>query len=85
MRRPDAPAATGYRSLYRTENERFDAMVADTELRSAGIVEDDEPTEYSHDAWMRSYYERMRGFTPAEREQIRVALGLGTFGDAARG
>ena len=72
-------------SLYRTEAERFDAMIADSEMRAAGVIEDDEPTEYSHDAWMRSYYERMRGeFTPAEREQIRAALGLGLFGEVAQ-
>lgn len=65
---------------YRTDEARLDALVADSELRAAGVVEADEPTEYSHAAWMRNYYKAARGdFTPVEREQIRMHLGLDPF------
>jgi hypothetical protein len=66
-----------YRSPYRTEAERLDALVADSELRAAGVIEDDQPTEFSHDAFMRVYEERAFGeFKPEERWAIRSALGL---------
>lgn len=70
-----------YRSPYRTEEERFSAHISDSELRAAGVIESDEPTEYSHDAYMRSYLARAEGeFTPDERQTIRALLGLGPFG-----
>lgn len=73
----------GYR-IYRTDDERFDAAVEDHTLREAGVIEDDQPTDYSHYAWMADYEKRMTGeFTPDERYQIRLALGLGYVeGDA---
>jgi hypothetical protein len=66
-----------YRSPYRTEDERFDAAIADTELRAAGVIEPDESTEFSHDAYMRSYMERAFGeFTADERWALRSFAGL---------
>jgi hypothetical protein len=66
-----------YRSPYRTEAERLDASIADSELRAAGVIEDDEPTEYSHDAYMRAYDQRAFGeFTPEERFALRSFAGL---------
>lgn len=75
MRLPDR-----YRSPYRTEEARFDAAVEDAELRAAGVIEDDQPTEFSHDAYMREWDSRAFGeFTPEERCAIRAHLGLGPF------
>jgi len=69
-------AQVRYRSIYRTEAERLDAMVADFEQRAAGVIEDDQPTEYSHDAYMRAWDEQMFGeFTPEERYALRLLLG----------
>jgi hypothetical protein len=53
-------------------------MIEDFTLRGLGVVEDDEPTEYSHDAWMRAWDKRTFGeFTPEERAAIRLHLGIG--------
>jgi hypothetical protein len=69
--------------MYPNEEAVFDAAVSDCELRAAGVIEDDEPSAYSHYAWMYRFEERARGdFTPGEREQIRAHLGIAPF-DAA--
>lgn len=58
---------------YRTEDARLDAAIEDMLLRDLGVIEDDQPTEYSHHV----HQEAVRAeFTPAERVSIRVALGL---------
>lgn len=65
---------------YRTSDAEFDAAVEDCELRAAGVIEDDEPSEYSHFAYMRQFEHEATGdFTPAERMKIRAQLGLGPF------
>lgn len=70
-----------YRSIYRTDEARQDAMIEDFTLRSLGVIEDDEPTAYSHDAWMRRWDGQVFGdFTPEERAAVRAHLGLGPFG-----
>lgn len=69
----------GYRR-YKNEEARFDAMIQDTVLRSAGVIEDDEPSEYSHFAYMQQFEREVTGdFTPEERHAIRVHLGLGPY------
>jgi hypothetical protein len=69
-----------YCSPYRTDEARFDAAIEDWTLRELGVIEDDQPTEYSHDVYMRDYVERAAGdFTPEERQAIRAHLGLGPF------
>ena len=63
------------------DDARFDAHIHDAILRDTGVVEDDEPTAYSHWAWTEAYLKSARGeFTWQEREQIRAHLGLGPFG-----
>lgn len=79
---------TQHRSLfayrrYRTDNDEFDAAAEDYTLRAAGVIEDDEPSEYSHFVYMRQFERDATGdFTPAERMTIRAHLGLGPFGTA---
>lgn len=69
---------------YRTDDDRLDAMIQDTVLRGAGIVEDDEPSEYSHYAHMERLEREATGdFTGAERMEIRAALGIGPFAKGA--
>lgn len=64
----------------RRDDARFDAAIHDRILRDTGVVEEDEPTEYSHWAYMQSFHERAEGeFTRSERREIRVRLGLGPF------
>ncbi len=71
----------GYRR-YRTDDDRFDAHIEDVELREAGVIEDDEPTEYSHYVYMERFEREATGdFTSDERLAIRTQLGLGPFGD----
>jgi hypothetical protein len=71
-----------YRSVYRTDAARLDAMVEDYTLREIGVIEDDEPSEYSHDRWMVAWDKRAFGdFLPEERAAIRAHLGIGPFGD----
>jgi hypothetical protein len=66
---------------YRTDDARFDAACEDANLRELGVIEDDQPTEYSHYAYMERFEREATGdFTPAERIEIRTALGLGPFG-----
>lgn len=65
---------------YRDRDARLDAMIADFELRAAGVIEDDEPSEYSHYAYMhRLEREATAEFTPAERAEIRTRFGLAPF------
>lgn len=65
---------------YRNEEARWDAFIEDWTLRELGVIEPDQPTEYSHYAWMQQYEKAARGdFTPEEREKIRAHLGLGPF------
>lgn len=60
------------------EEARLDAVIADAELRAAGVIEPDEPTPVSHARWRA----RARAeFTPQERELIRATLGLGPFAE----
>ena len=74
----------GYRR-YRTDDARLDALVEDTVLREAGVIEDDEPTEYSHYAYMENFEREATGdFTPSERMRIRAHIGLGPFNVEAR-
>lgn len=69
----------GYRR-YRTDDLRFDAAAHDEVLRSTGVIEDDEPTEYSHYVYMAWFEREAAGeFTPAERLAIRAHLALGPF------
>lgn len=66
---------------YRTDDARFDAAYEDATLREWGVIEDDEPTEYSHYVYMERFEREATGdFTPAERMKIRASLGLGPFG-----
>lgn len=66
---------------YRTDDDRLDALIEDTVLRELGVIEDDEPTEYSHYAYMERLERDATGdFTPAERMAIRLALGMSPFG-----
>lgn len=75
----------GYKR-YRTDDLRFDAAMEDAVLRDAGVIEDDEPTEYSHYAYMEHFERQATGdFTPAERMEIRASLGLGPFGASPEG
>lgn len=65
---------------YKNEEARFDAYIEDTVLRAAGVVEDDEPTEYSHFAYMQRFEREATGeFTAEERHAIRLAIGLGPY------
>ncbi len=58
----------------------MDARIADDELRTAGVIEPDEPTEYSHDAYMRGLQTAAtQEFTATERAVIRAHLGLEPF------
>jgi hypothetical protein len=67
---------------YRTDEARFDAAIEDWTLREAGVIEPDQPTEYSDYVWRKQWNERNFGeFTAEERGAIRMALGLGTFGE----
>jgi hypothetical protein len=69
-----------YRSPYRDEEARFDAMVEDWTLREVGVIEDDEPTAYSHHVHMQAFHERATGdFTREERATVRAQLGLGPW------
>ena len=70
----------GYRR-YRNENARMDAAAEDYTLRAAGVIEDDEPTEYSHYAHMVKFEREATGeFSKEERMQIRSSLGMTPFG-----
>lgn len=57
----------------RAYDARLDAVIAEHELRGAGVIEPDEPTPLSH----ARYMERLRAeFTPEERLRIRMLLGM---------
>lgn len=73
----------GYRR-YRNDDARLDALIEDMVLREAGVIEGDQPTEYSHYVAMAQFEQEATGeFTPSERMEIRAALGLDPFGRAA--
>lgn len=65
---------------YASDEARFDAAAEDWTLREHGVIEDEEPTDYSHRVWMARWESQMYGeFSPRERGAIRTALGLGPF------
>jgi hypothetical protein len=65
---------------YASHDAMFDAAAEDWTLREHGVIEDDQPTDYSHRVWMAQWETQMYGaFTPEERGEIRAALGLGPF------
>ena len=71
---------TGQHRIYRTADDRLDAMIEDMVLRELGVIEPDQPTEYSHFASMEDYEHRASGeFTADERREIRQRLGVGPF------
>ena len=65
---------------YRTDDLRLDALVEDWILRETGLIEPDQPTQYSDYVWRKAFNEQAFGdFTPQERCAIRAAVGLGPF------
>lgn len=63
--------------MSRRDDARFDAMIHESILRGTGVLEPDEPTEYSHAVYMENWRKRLYGdFTAAERGEIRRRLGL---------
>jgi hypothetical protein len=72
--------------VIRPGDAELDAAIADHELRAAGVIEDDEPSAYSHHAYMQRFRRAAGGdFTPQERMEIRAHLGLGPFNLEAAG
>lgn len=64
---------------------RLDALIQEDIQRSTGVLEPDQPTEYSHMVAMEKYRHESSGeFTARERHDIRLALGLGPFAPSER-
>lgn len=64
----------------RADDARLDAIIHDSVLRAAGVIEPDEPTAVSHALWLDRWRERSEGeFAAEERRAIRAHLGLGPF------
>ena len=65
---------------YRNEDARLDALIEDWTLREVGLLEPDQPTEYSDYILRKAFNEQAFGdFTPQERAAIRATVGLGPF------
>ena len=76
---PEAPTPLRIRE-YHTEDARLDALIEDWTLRETGMLEPEQPTEYSDYVWRKRFNKQAFGdFTPQERASIRIALGLGPF------
>ena len=69
----------------RVADAHLDALIHETILRDTGVLEPDEPTAFSHATYMAAWRKRMYGeFTPQERCDIRMLLGLGVEAREAR-